>query len=155
LLRWLSFWGLVLPVLVGGVVIAFGTEGSYLKYLLAAVGIVGIVQLILSLWSIVASWADNLQYSLESAAENFDLSAKFKELGQQAQDPPDGIEVRYAELKARDDSRRIADAKRAPKAKELRYAHRAGLRQFQRSCEGCHTIPVSMEPTECDICGRF
>jgi hypothetical protein len=46
------------------------------------------------------SWPDGLQYSLESAAENFDLSLKFRELCQQAQTPPDDLELRVAALKA-------------------------------------------------------
>lgn len=155
LLRALSFWSLVLPIFIGGIVIGFGPKALYLAQFLAAVAIVGLVQLVLSLWSVVASWTDNLQYSLESAAENFDLSSKLKEMGRQAQNPPDDLEVRFAELKGRDDSRRMADTKRAVTPKELRYGHRAGLRQFQRKCEGCQIVPVSMDATKCNVCGRF
>gem|GEM_PF-4368689 len=72
---------------IGGVVIGFGPKALYLDKMLVVVAIIGVPQLVLSLWSIVATWADNLQYSSESASDNFELSAKFKELAQQAKIP--------------------------------------------------------------------
>lgn len=155
LLRALSFFGIIVPLLIGGVVLGFGTEGSYLETLIAIAALVGIVQLGFSAWSIVYSWADNLQYSQESAAENFDLALKFKELGEQAQSPPDDLALRVAALNAKDDARQMADAKKGITAKELRYGHRAGLRQFARPCDECKLIPRSMEATKCPTCGRF
>ena len=154
-IQWLSFSGLVLPLFIGGVVIGFGPEAAYLKRLLVAAAILGLPQLVMSLWALVASWADNLQYSLESAAENADLAARFQELAQQAQHPPDNLELHYVELKALDDARRKADTKKGVTARELRYAHRAGLRRFQRECVECNLVPRSMEPTTCNTCGRF
>jgi mobilome CxxCx(11)CxxC protein len=147
--------GIVVPLLIGGVVLGFGTKGSYLETIIAIAAVAGIVQLVFSAWSIVYSWADSLQYALESASENFDLSIKFKDLGEQAQTPPDDLELRLAALKAKDDARQMADAKRGVSPKELRYGHRAGLRQFARACDGCKHVPRSMEATECNICGRF
>jgi mobilome CxxCx(11)CxxC protein len=155
LLQALSFFGIVVPLLIGGVVLGFGTEGSYLKTFIVIAALAGIVQLVLSAWSIVFSWADGLQYSLESASENFDLSLKFRELGEQAQTPPNDLELRVAALKAKDDARQMADAKRGVTHKELRYGHRAGLRQFARECEECKQIPRSMEASKCNTCGRF
>jgi mobilome CxxCx(11)CxxC protein len=155
LLQGLSFFGIVVPLLIGGVVLAFGTQASYLQLLITIAAGVGILQLLFSAWSIVYNWPDNLQYALESAAENFDLSVKFKEIGEQCQSPADDLDIRFAALKARDDSRRMADARRAVTAKELRYAHRAGLRQFGRACDECHEVPRAMEASKCHTCGRF
>jgi mobilome CxxCx(11)CxxC protein len=156
-LRALTFLGIAIPVLIGGVVLAFGTGARYLPYLLTSAGLLGIFQLGLSAWSLAYTWPDSLEYSLESAAENFDISEKFKELAKQASVaavPPE-FPVRYAEVKARDDARMAADNKKQVTEKELRYGHRAGLRQFGRECEGCHHVPVSMDPTDCPVCGRF
>lgn len=155
LLQALSFFGIVVPLLIGGIVIGFGAEFSHIKLLLGIAAVAGIAQLIFSAWSIVFSWADCLQYSLESASENFDLSLKYKDIGQQAANPPEDIEIRVASLNARDDSRQSADAKRGVTPKELRYGHRAGLRQFLRSCSECKQIPRSMEATSCQTCGSF
>lgn len=155
LLQALSFFGIVVPLLIGGVVLGFGTDGSYLKTLIAFAAAAGIVQLILSAWSIAYSWADGLQYALESASENFDLSLKFKELAEQAPAPPEDLELRAAALKAKDDARQMADAKKGVTAKELRYGHRAGLRQFARRCDECKQVPRSMEASKCNTCGKF
>lgn len=119
-LQALSFFGIIVPLLIGGVVLGFGTQGSYLSTLIALAAAAGVLQLAFSALSIVYNWPDSLQYALESAAENFDLSVKFKELGQQCQAPPDDLEIRFAALKAKDDSRRMADAKRAVTPKEMR-----------------------------------
>lgn len=155
LLRALSFAGIVVPLLIGGIVLGFGTQGAYLGWLIGVAAAAGVVQLLLSAWSIVYGWADNLQYALESAADNFDLSLKFKELAEQAQSPPADLETRAAGLKARDAARQMADAKRGITPKELRYGHRAGLRQFGRECDECKQIPRSMDATDCHTCGRF
>lgn len=155
LLQALAFFGIVVPLLIGGIVLGFGTKASYLDTLIPIAAFAGVVQLVFSALSIVYSWADNLQYALESAAENFDLSIKFTELGEQAQAPPDDLEVRAATLKGRDDARQMADAKKGITAKELRCGHRAGLRQFGRACDECKQIPRSMEATTCHTCGDF
>ncbi len=155
LLRALSFLGIVVPLLIGGVVLGFGIDARYLKQFIAAAAAAGVLQLVVSAWSLAYSWTENLQYSLESAAENFDLSIKFKELGQQAQFPPDDLAVLAAGLKARDDSRSMADAKKGVKDKELRRAHRAGLRQFGRECTSCKKVPLDLASTDCPICGSF
>jgi mobilome CxxCx(11)CxxC protein len=155
LLQALSFFGIIIPLLIGGVVLAYGTDGSFLKPLIAIAAAGVLVQLVISAWSIVYSWADSLQYSLESAADNLDLSLKFKELGEQAQAPPEDLESRAAALKARDDARQMSDAKKGVSQKELRYGHRTGLRQFARACDECKLVPRSMEPSNCNTCGRF
>jgi mobilome CxxCx(11)CxxC protein len=155
LLRAVSFAGIVFPLLVGGIVLSFGTKGSYLDLLIGIAAVAGILQLILSAWSIVYGWADSLQYALESAADNFDLSLKFKELAEQAQTPPADLDARAAALKARDDARQMADARQGITGSELRYGHRAGLRQFGRECDECKQVPRSMDATDCNTCGRF
>jgi mobilome CxxCx(11)CxxC protein len=155
LLRALAFVGTVVPLLVGGFVMGFGLQSAYLPTILAAAAALGLFQLAFSAWSIVYSWADNLEYALRSTAENFHLSAEFKELGATATDPPANLETRFAALKARDDVRRADDATKGVSPKEFRYGHRAGLRQFSKACSECKAVPTSMESTNCPVCGRF
>jgi len=155
LIRALTFMGIVVPLLIGGVVLGFGLHASYLPSLLVIASAVGVFQLVFSAWAIVYAWADNLEYSLESAAENFELSSLFKQLGTLAPEPPADLQIRYAAAQAKDDARRAADDKKGLTKKELRYGHRAGLRQFQRKCEGCQNVPASMDSTDCPVCGRF
>jgi mobilome CxxCx(11)CxxC protein len=154
-LRWLSFAGIVFPLMIGGLVLSFGANLPHLRVYVAVALLAGLAQLVVSAWSYVSGWAEELDYSAESAADNFGLSARFRELGRQAQNPPADIQIRFAEVKAQDNCRRASDYKRGLTAKELRFGHRAGLRQFNRECLGCHTVPTSMDPSDCPICGGF
>lgn len=155
LLRALAFVGIVVPLIIGGFVLGFGVQSRFLPLLLVLAAGLGLFQLVFSAWAIVYGWADNLEYALESASDNFDLSERFKEVGRLAQEPPPDVEFRFGILKAQDDARRAADAKKNVSPKELRYGHRAGLRQFGRACDSCKQVPRSMEPSECPVCGRF
>jgi len=119
------------------------------------VSIIALIEALVSLWSLAANWPDNLSYSEGSSAENLALSSAFRELGQQAENPPADIELKFTDLRSRDESRRAADAQKGVTENEKRYAHRAGLVQFKRQCEGCKTVPTSMDSSNCGVCGRF
>jgi mobilome CxxCx(11)CxxC protein len=155
LIRALTYIGIVVPLLIGGVVLGFGLHASFLPTLLWVAAAAGVFQLGFSAWSLVFTWADDLEYSLESATENFDISSRFKDLGSLATVPPADVATAFAIVKAKDDARRAADSKKGVTEKELRYGHRAALRQFERECTGCHKVPTSMDSTDCPICGRF
>jgi mobilome CxxCx(11)CxxC protein len=151
----LSFAGIAFPLLVGGVALAFGLKARSLPYILSIAAVVGVVQLLVSALSITYGWADRLAYASESAADNFALATKFRELGSLGPAPPENMDVRFVEVRAQDDARRLSDARQGVSEKELRYGHRAGLRQHRRACSGCGKIPDSMKASECDVCGRF
>jgi len=147
--------GIIFPLLIGGVALGFGLRASYLPLLLSIAALAGVCQLAFSALSIVYAWADNLEYALESAAENFELSSTFKQLGTLAPEPPADLQIRFAAAQAKDDARRAADDKKGLTDKELRRGHRAGLRQFQFKCDKCQNVPASMDSTDCPVCGRF
>ena len=155
LVRALTFMGIVVPVLIGSVVLGFGLHSGFLPWLLGIASAAVVCQLVLSTWAIVYGWSDGLEYALESAADNFELSGRFKELGTLAVEPPSDLAARFTIVKTKDDARRSADSKKSVTEKELRYGHRAALRQFERQCEGCKQVPQSMDSTDCPICGRF
>jgi mobilome CxxCx(11)CxxC protein len=155
LIRALTFMGIIIPLLIGGVVIGFGLQASYLPALLWIAALAGVIQLFFSAWALVNKWDDKLEYSLESSSENFTLSSDFLDLRNLALEPPADFDVRLSTAKAKDDARRASDNRQALTEAELRYAHRAGLRQFQWECVECKKVPHSMESTNCSICGRF
>jgi mobilome CxxCx(11)CxxC protein len=80
-LRWLTFLGVAVPVAIGGIVLSFGTKSVALPYLLGAAGILAVAQLVLSVWSLVAAWNDNLAYAIESARSNYRLATRYEDLG--------------------------------------------------------------------------
>lgn len=151
----LSFMGIAVPLLVGGIVLTFGTASSYLTTIIVVAGVLGLIQLLVSAASVVYGWADNLEYSHESGAENLSLSDAFKELAQTASQPPANLVDRFAVVKARDEARRGQDTRKGVTEKELRFGHRAGLRHFLRKCDSCGLVPDSMKATDCSFCGRF
>ena len=150
-LRWVAFIGLGVPVLVGAVVLTFGT-GAYLNYVLVIGGILGVIQVVISLWSLIAKWDLALAYASESASANYTLSKRFKSL---AENPPDDFERRLEILEAENQQREQADYKQDIADTEKRMGHRAALREFARKCAGCGEVPKSLTPTNCDICGNF
>lgn len=154
-LKRLAYVAIGVPVLIGGTVLSFGLGGDYLPVLLTVGGLAGILQLGVSVCSLVADWTGSLEYSLVSASDNYDLATKFRDLGSRCAVPPDDLPVRFAELRGRDDSRRTQDVTKGVAEREKRFGHRAGLLQFQRECTACHKVPSSMEPTKCGVCGRF
>ncbi|WP_432467915.1 mobilome CxxCx(11)CxxC protein [Agarivorans sp. Z349TD_8] len=70
---WITFLGLVTPVIVGGIVLSFGVNEKVMPYLILVAGIVGTFQLVLSAWSIVARWDERYEYSVESLRANTEL----------------------------------------------------------------------------------
>ncbi|MCA9620487.1 MAG: hypothetical protein KC731_15805, partial [Myxococcales bacterium] len=153
-LRWLSFMGLIGPVLVGGVVTSFGTDSRLLPLLLVLASLVAVGQLAVSIWSLVSGWETTLKYAYESAGDNNHLSREFQHLGQSDPNAP-AFDAAYQRLKGLNDARERADGSQGISDAELRYGMRVGLREFQRPCAGCGEIPTSTTPTDCDVCGNF
>lgn len=153
-LRILTYLGMVVPGAVGLVVLSFGNP-SFLPIVLIVAGILGLVQFLGSVWSVVSRWDDSYAYALESVTSNYYLSDKYRELGE---DPPSDLsafETRLASLEKVDRPRRDADYRQGVTKEEKRMGMRAGLHKFQRECAQCGKAPPSMEPSGCDVCGNF
>lgn len=155
LLRLLSFLGIVVPLLVGGVVLSFGAEFKCLNVVLILAGIAGIAQLVLSVWGLTANWQASYAYAVESSTANRRLSKQFETLGA---NPPDNVaelRMRYRLLEVEDQARRDLDNQHGVTSEEERAGMRVALRKFQRRCASCHKVPQSTLPTNCPVCGNF
>lgn len=151
--RLLGFFGLVLPVTAGGVVLSFGVDYPYLRPVLLLTGVVAVIQFIVSLWSLFARWEDSLSYSLESLVANRRLSDSYREL---AKNPPSDraeFNMKLALLGVEDQLRIESDNKQGITYEEKRIGMRAALYQFQKQCAKCGKIPESLKPTGCPTCG--
>ncbi|MGA0588851.1 mobilome CxxCx(11)CxxC protein [Dyella sp. KRB-257] len=155
LLDFISYLGIAVPALVGGIVLAYGAHASYLPLIFFAAGLLGLAQLLLSIASVVRSWPSELEYAHESASANFFLSEEFKRLGSTATSPSPDLQAKSNELIAKDEARRQQDIKKTVTDKELRKGHRHGLRYFQRACVECKQVPRDIISTDCNVCGRF
>jgi mobilome CxxCx(11)CxxC protein len=89
-LQVLTFLGILAPLLLGAIVLSFGNNTKLVDSLIIPASILGIIQLIGSVWALVAKWNDEYAYSLESVADNYAISNRFKGLGE---NPPSARRV--------------------------------------------------------------
>jgi mobilome CxxCx(11)CxxC protein len=148
----ITFLGIVAPVLVGGLVLTFGVAEKSLPYFITAAGLVGLVQLFLSTWAIVARWDEQYEYSIESSRHNTDLYNKFKSL---ADANPTDIAEKFEKIQEENQEREFKDIAQNIVDKEKRYAYRESLKYYQNPCHICNIKPTSSKPTKCDGCGNF
>lgn len=148
----LNYFGLVVPLVIGGIALAFGLGFQYFNIVLWVGGALGIVQLALFAWAIVHKWNDNLVYSLEAMTDNFRQSDDYQEL---AKDPPKDLKQAIDLHKAKYQHRNDLDERQGLTQRERRLGMRAGLWRFERPCYKCGKIPETMEPSDCNVCGNF
>lgn len=151
-LRILEFSGLVVPLSVGALVLAFGADTPALDLIVTVAAVIAGIQFIVALWALVARWDDEFGFAKESAADNHRLSKQFAKL---ARTVPDDLQTQFEIRDAEYTAREKADYQRGISEKEKRKGMRAGLRQFQRSCSICGEVPKSLEPSDCPNCGNF
>lgn len=154
-LNWITFLGIIVPILIGGIVTTYGTTSPILKYLLIITAPISIAQLVISVWSIVANWNSAYAYYLETSLDNYNLAEKYENLGKY---PPKENEELKAELDKIDILRSIRDkqdSKYPLTDKEKRKGMRYALRKYKRECAGCEKIPTDMKSTKCGVCGNF
>ncbi len=155
LLRSLDFLGIIVPVFVGGIVLSFGTNLSLLPRILTIASILGMIQLVMSVLSLVMGWQDALVYSEGSVSTNYRLSREYEKLGTNPPNTFASFELQFSLLEKENQLQEETDNKQGVTEKEKREGMRAGLRQFQRQCAACGEIPQSMRPSDCDVCGNF
>ena len=151
-----EFFGVAVPLIIGGTAAAYGAESKLLHYLLYYLAAPStIILLILSALSLVYQWSDKLSYSYEALIDNSDLAKEYKLLG--SSPPPNftDLNLKFNVLKTKDESRTRQDNMQNIRNKEDRRGMRKALRQYQIPCAGCGDIPISMKPTDCDVCGNF
>ncbi len=149
----LKFFSIGVPVLLGAVVLSFGTD--LIGKILPVFGGLAVIQLTLNVWAIVGNWEEKYAYLIESIADNHRLSSQFKDLGRLPPDDKNKLLEKLEQLKIADHYRSANDYKQSITDKEKIYGHRAALRQFKRECVECGVVPTSMEPKNCNVCGNF
>jgi mobilome CxxCx(11)CxxC protein len=154
-LRTLAFLGIAVPASVGALVLAFGVNDSAVPVVLTIAGILSILQLVGSIWSLTSKWEDQYAYALQSITANHRLSDSFKELGERPPATFDELKTRAAFLDADNGHRSGLDYQQGLTDAEKRRGHRAALRQFRKKCATCSIVPDSLEPTDCGTCGKF
>ena len=151
----LKVFGIVTPVAVGATAMGYGFNSVLLKYAITLAIPLSIFQLIFSVFAVVFKWDQELAYSYEASQDYNNLSNSFKKLGNIPQNDINILEKNIYLLEVRYQSRSEQDAKHSIKEWELRRGMRYALREFKRECAGCKKIPLSMESTDCYVCGKY
>lgn len=151
ILRAIVFLGLGVPLVAGASALSVGLT----PMVVVVLSILGIAQIVLSLWALVYRLDEGVATSLRGSEVFQQLSRRFREMGNT---PPSNEQVFEMELKrakdSYDDATRMNTEQHVTE-KETRRAHRAGLREFRRACSSCKQTPTSMTSTKCDVCGNF
>jgi mobilome CxxCx(11)CxxC protein len=151
-LKLLAVVSLLVPLIAGLTVMTFGLTAKALPKVILICGIIGALQALVSAVSLVYHWEDHLTAAKESQSANLRLYRAYERI---AKTPPPDASAQVALLDAEDGFQSDKDSQALLTDKEIRRGHRAALRQFQRACASCKITPVSMEATECDVCGNF
>ncbi|SRR6266568_3957165 len=154
-LRWLAFLGIAGPAALGAIVATFNLNKTALTVAIGVAGLIGIGQLIISIWSLVAHWDDSLAYDIESMSVNYRLAGDYSKLGKAQSLTPQEFDVQFRVLEAEAGLRTGLDQRQDLTDREKRMGMRAALRQYGRACAACKVVPVSLESTNCSVCGQF
>lgn len=154
--RALTFSGIIVPALIGVMATSFYQGKSVPDWCIHSATVVGAVQLILSIWALVAKWDDSLAHALQSMQNNYDLQSRWETL---AGGSPNILEAQFDQLSREDAKQRANDTKELVTDKERRQCMRAGFFKYLRECAGCDQVPKSRRlplalwKRKCDVGG--
>lgn len=155
LIRLTTVLGLITPLLIGGIALAYGANSAILILCIKIVSPVLIIQLILSGISLVYKWEDILTYSIESQNENKILADNYISLANKTNLVDEILDQEYQLIKVKDQSRTNQDSKVDFSEKEKRFGMRYALYIYGRECAICKEVPKTMKSTDCNTCGNF
>lgn len=151
----LTFVGIAAPLLVGLIVLGYGTKFKDFGWLVGIAIAVGCAQVVWFTWSVVAGWANRYDDANRAIVKNRELAEKFASL---ARHPPATVADYRHELQlldAADAAQRSRDLLQGITEAEKRMGMRAALLQYERKCRSCYWQPKTMIPTDCGLCGDF
>lgn len=151
LTKLLSFLGLAIPTIIGLVYLAIGTISNDLKSLAL---ILGAIQILCFLWSIIDKWDDKHHYSIKALQRQDELFTELDNLAQQDENFQDV----FNRLLEKDKRYKQEDISQSISDEEIRYGTRKGLYRFQLQCKICNEIPQTEKPAKdkkCDSCANF
>jgi len=154
-IRFLTILGIIVPLFIGATASGYGIDSNILKWTINISIPLTIIQLLISVFSIVNQWSENLSYSIEATNDYGTLSEEFKKLGKKPPRDLKTFEHQLEILKTKYNLRNDQDSKFQIKEIERRKGMRYALREFQRTCIGCKNVPLSLNSTDCEVCGNY
>lgn len=152
-LKWSKVLGIIIPVFLGGILASYSSNQNILNIAVFVTSPFALAQLLISTYLTVTGADEAMSLYSSKTAEFMLLHSEFEQL---AKFPPPNIEElnqKFNILVEREkglskDNYKLKDS-------ELRMGMRYALRNKRRQCAGCNIAPISMKPTDCDVCGNF
>lgn len=153
--NWLTVLGILTPSLIGSIVLGYGIDSELLDFLIPTAVVVGIIQFGASVIAVVYKWSDELSYNYEASQAHSSLNHRFHKLAEFPSENYLTFKSSFELIESEYITRLQQDAKHNITEKEQRKGMKASLRQYQKTCVACKTIPMSMDSTACAVCGNF
>ena len=151
----LKVFGIIVPSAIGATALGYGLEAELLKYMIVIAIPLTIFQLIFSVIAVTNKWDDKLAYAYEASQDLNLMHDDFKKLGSLPPQDFNELNRKYELLNTRYKARSQQNSKQNIKEWEQRMGMRFALRETQKKCVGCGEIPISIESTDCNVCGKF
>lgn len=152
---WLTFLGIVLPVTIGGVYLSFGQSEDLMKLIVLVASVIGIFQLILSTWALVAGWDSCYESAIKAVQGNTTIYNKCKRFIRCPPTIDSDFLNAYQELSKEVETQELVDLTQHISSKERKYAYVSALRYYNRECHACNQNPNSHnKKTKCSSCGQ-
>lgn len=151
--RILGFLGLAGPATIGVVAISFSLELQPLGKAVVAAGVVGVIQFVAAMWSLISGWNRKLAYSLESKSENYRLAQEYEALANSTLRSERDFALKKQALDVRNDIRTNLDYQYHISDQEKRRGMARGLWRMRRACVECGQVPEAPNRHRCSVCG--
>jgi len=133
----------------------YGLDNTMLKDLIVIAVPVSCIQFAISLWAIIYNWDGELAYSYEGIQSYNPLYSQYHELASYPPNNFDDLKQKFDLINIEMSFRSQQDASHNIAEWENRMGMRYSLREHQVACVGCKKTPLSLDSTDCDVCGKF
>jgi mobilome CxxCx(11)CxxC protein len=152
-----DFSAIAIPVVVAFVATTdfISTLGNFKVLALAVLAIAGLLQVLLSSWSLISRWDEERSYSLRALRDAYDMEVKWRAI---AKGDVADLNPAYEAAKAQQQVIDSHDIGREISEAERQIGLRAGLKEVPRACVECKKIPATIDVPKnieqrCPICG--
>ena len=160
--RWMQardFSAIAIPVVVAFVATTdfINSIGQFKNIALAVLAIAGLLQVLLSFWSLIGRWDEERAYSLRAMRDAYDMEVKWREI---AKGDVNDLSATYDAAKAQQQVIDLHDIGKEITERERQIGLRSGLKEIPRPCIQCKNIPPTIDPprwvrseNRCPVCG--
>lgn len=151
----LQVLGVIVPATVGSILIGYGTKFKYLEAIISIAIFTSVIQFIISIWALIYKWDDELSYAYDAMQSYQSLYNRFSNLGKFPPPSYELLRVDYDLINADYITRNQLNTQHNIKEWEKRLGMHYSLREHKELCYGCQIKPLSMNSTNCYVCGNY